>query len=73
MEEVVCPLSALVVGFALSHLVLVVGKGQVHPSRVDIQLIPKDVAAKTGRPIKGLHVKFGFISDRLNIEGRMEL
>lgn len=42
MEEVVCPLPALVIGFALSDLILVVRKGQVNTTRVDIQLAPKD-------------------------------
>lgn len=41
MEEVVCPLSTLVIGFTLSDLVLVVRKGQVNTSRVDVQLTSK--------------------------------
>lgn len=46
MEKVVGPLLALVVGFALSDLVLVVREGQVDASGVDIQL-PSEYRAKT--------------------------
>lgn len=41
MEKVVGPLPALVVGFALSDLVLVVRKSQVDTSGVDVQLPPE--------------------------------
>lgn len=46
MEKVVGPLLALVVGFALSNLVLVVREGQVDTSGVDIQL-PSEYRATT--------------------------
>lgn len=44
VEKVVGPLSTLVVGFALSNLILMVRKGQVNSSRVDIQLTSKHCA-----------------------------
>lgn len=53
MEKVVGPLLALVVGFALSDLVLVVREGQVDASGVDIQL-PSEYRAKTKQNRKEL-------------------
>lgn len=47
MEKVVGPLSTLVVGFTLSNLILMVRKGQVNSSRVDIQLTSKHGAKTT--------------------------
>lgn len=44
MQKVVGPLSTLVVGFTLSNLILMVRKGQVNPSRVDVQLTSKHCA-----------------------------
>lgn len=44
VEKVVGPLSTLVVGFTLSNLILMVRKGQVNPSRVDVQLTSKHCA-----------------------------
>lgn len=47
VQEVVCPLSTLVIRLTLSDLILVVRKSQVNPSRVDIQLSPKHGAEST--------------------------
>lgn len=55
VEEVVGPLSTLVVGFTLGDLILVVREGQVDSSRVDVQAAPKHraEAATEGRGGEG--------------------
>lgn len=57
VEEVVCPLATLVIGFTLSNLILMVRKCQVNASRVDIQLTPKHRAESSTDAAK-LHHDF---------------